>query len=202
MLLMLPASTHRQNRSSKAPKATQERPVPADPKLRRWLTNLWKKRGLKWGALLLAVTLCALAARRPKFPNATGQIAARLEVGMSYDNAIAVLREHEPGAGVFLYLRGRTHDGHEFISSGWRAFHDLPPAHKVAWAEFNVMDDYSGRELYITIEPRAGATELRLESSSIWEELRYGLAYKTGWSGWKSLTRERHACFERFFSAD
>jgi hypothetical protein len=156
--------------------------------------------------LVVAATCVLYFARRPKLPNSTGIIAARVDVGMSYDDAISVLREHQPGGGTLLYMRGRTHDGQEFGGYCGSAFHNLPPAHEVARAEITIDDDYSGRELYITIEPRGVVTELRLESDSIWEELRYGLACGTGWSGWKSLVRDRSACFEytleHFFSAD
>lgn len=164
----------------------------------------------RWFVLFMAsvvVTVCAMHfANRPRLSNDTGIIAARIDVGMSYDNVVAVLREHERGGGVYLYMNCRTHDGREFHGCYADALKNLPPTQELAWVEFNIMDDYSGRDLYITIESHKVVTELRLESVSIWEELRYGLALGTGWSGWKSLARERRACFEctmeHFFSAD
>lgn len=169
--------------------------------------TLLERRWFRLTAVLIAGTLCAIYfANRPKFPNTTGHYAERIDVGMSYADAIAVLREQQSGDITFEYMKGRTRDGREFSGYGESAFHNLPPAHEIAWVEFNIMDDYTGRELYITIEQPGVVTELRLESDSIWEELRYGLARGTGWSGWKSLTRKRSACFEytveHFFSAD
>ena len=206
MFLMLPESTRQQNQSPKPAEASQERQPPATPKFRRWLSDLRQRQWVKRVAVLSVIALCVLASHRPRLPNSTGAIAASVHVGMPYDDAISALRELERGSGTFLNMLGQTHDGREFSGYSASAFDNLPPPHKVAWVEFNIMDDYSGRELNITIEPRGGVTELRLESCSIWEELRFGLARGTGWSGWKSLFRKRSACFEytveHFFSAD
>jgi hypothetical protein len=206
MFLMLPESTHQQTQSPKPAEAPQERQPPTDTKFRRRLSNLWQRRWVKRGAVVSVIALCVLASHRPRLPNSTGSIAACVHVGMPYDDAISALRELERGSGTFLNMSGQTHDGREFSGYSASAFDNLPPADKVAWTKFNIMDDYSGRELYITLEPREGVTELRLESCSVWEELRFGLARGTGWSGWKSLVRKRSACFEysveHFFSAD
>jgi hypothetical protein len=126
-------------------------------------------------------------------------VAAEVNVGMSRDEFVALIRTclHKGAANdcARLYVNGRTRAGQEFGSYCDWEFDKLPPADQVESAELNVDDD-QGRDLIIALGPGGVVTELRLESDSVWQELRYTLARGTGWSGWRSLVRDRHQCFE------
>lgn len=147
--------------------------------------------------------------RRPKLSGVLGAVAADVHVGMSRDELANLIRGSYAARKSFdtprLYTFGKRHDGRPLNSYFDWQLTELPPSEEIASGEFDVDDD-RGRDLIITFGPGGTVTAVRLESDSIWEELRFGLAHGTGWSGWKSLVRERSACFaytvEHFFSAD
>jgi hypothetical protein len=170
--------------------------------------NRKRRWGKRVALLVLAYTAFFLAfgARRPDPPGALGAMAAELRVGMPGDEAAAVLRAHYRADDLTaISLRGQTPDGAEFDGWGTTALDALPPAGHIAWAEM-IVDDDRGRNLFVTLGPGGRVTALRLDSDSVMEEVRYWLARGTGWSGWRSVFRDHHACTEslarNFLSAE
>lgn len=171
--------------------------------------TILERRWFRLAVVLVAVaTLAVLSARRPKLPGSLGGMAGKLHVGMSRDEAVIVMRNHYPRSErdlTTLLLSGRTRDGRRLSEWCSSVLDNMPSGDQIDYAEI-IVDDDDYRRLIITFGPGGVVTELRLESDSIWEELRYGLAHGTGWSGWRSLTRERSQCFEHilrnFFDPD
>ena len=120
----------------------------------------------------------------PELPGSMGVMAAELRVGMSRDEAVAVIRERyrereEKYDSPRIYAHGRTHDGREFNSYFDWAFEKLPPADQIAWAELDVDDDWC-RDLMIRLGPGGVVSRIWLESHSNWEALRYNLSFRIG----------------------
>lgn len=123
--------------------------------------------------------VCVFGARQPELPGSLGVIATEVRVGMSQDEAAAVIRSAYFGResrwdNPRIYANGRTHDGREFRSYFDWGFKEMPPADQIAWAELDVDDDRC-RDLIITLGPGGVVSGIRLKSSSIWEEGRYAL---------------------------
>lgn len=189
MLLMLPASAHRPNPTPKpqrTPEARRERPVPADPKFRRWLSSVWKRRWVKRIAVLSVIVLCVLASRRPKLPGVLGSVAADAHVGMSRDDVANLIRRsyaaRESDDCPRLYTYGNRHNGQPLGAYFDWQLATLPPSEEIASGEFDVDDD-QGRDLIISFGPGGTVTAVRLKSDSLWEQLRHNLARGTGWGG-------------------
>ncbi|QJW97617.1 hypothetical protein FTUN_5192 [Frigoriglobus tundricola] len=139
---------------------------------------LWKRRVLKPGLLLLLATaVCLQASRRPKLPYSLGAIAAQVGVGMSQDDVVALIRRCETEArdGNCKALAGVTRDGRSFEGYVDSALTNLPPADQVAEARLT-LDDDRNRALIILLGPGGVVTDVRLESHSTWEEVRFSLA--------------------------
>ncbi len=140
-----------------------------------------KRKWVKRVALLLlaAAVMCTLGSQRPRLPGSLGVIAAQVRVGMSQDEAIALIRtsyQERPKYDIpRLYADGRTHDERSFGRYFDWAFDDFPPADQVAWAELDIDDD-NGRDLIVTFGPGGVVTSVRLKSDSAWEEWRYNLS--------------------------
>jgi hypothetical protein len=144
--------------------------------------------------VVLAAIVGHLSSGRPKLPGSLGTVATQVRIGMSRDELATVIRDSQAARKEYdlsrLYTRGVTRDGRSFGRYCDWSLSDVPSADQIAWAEFDVDDDW-GRDLIITLGPGGVVTDLRLESDSIWEELRYALAPGTGWRGWPTLKKHR-----------
>jgi hypothetical protein len=112
-------------------------------------------------------------------------MAGRLRVGMSQEEAVALLRAYyfprESDDLTRIYSSGETRDGREFFGCCGTALNNLPPADQVARGELVIDEDLAG-ELFITLGPGGVVSGFRLKLVSIREEWRYAFARATGWS--------------------
>lgn len=140
----------------------------ASARKRRWAT-----------ALVALIAVGVLASRRPALPGSLGVMAAEVRVGMSRDEAIAVIRTAYAGRdrewdNPRLYTDGRTRDGQPFGRYFDWDFAAFPPANEVEWAELDIDDDRA-RDLLITFGPGGRVSDVRLKSCEGGEELRFAL---------------------------
>jgi hypothetical protein len=103
------------------------------------------------------------------------EIFFRIRVGMSRENAVAVLRSVDRVDGRYSY--GKTIDGRSFYHPGHDLMDDLPPPKKLASYVLAVSDDY-GRELEVVIGPRDTVTDKRLSPGFVEYPLQLDRIYR------------------------
>jgi len=131
------------------------------PGIRRWY---W---ALAAGLLLMAAFGILLLLRPAAISGVVGAASARIRVGMSQDEAVAMIQGSGTDGLDTYYFRGATRDGRRF--SGCCGFEGLPPAAQVAWGALEVDDEY-GRELVVTLGPGGVVSDVRVRSPHWWEK--------------------------------
>lgn len=120
--------------------------------------------GYRWwlvGVGVLVASTWGLARLTAPWPDSVEDIASRIRVGMSQQEAVALLcscRDSDLLSSVEVVAKGsRTR------SLTWY-FHELPPATAVEWAKLNVAD-VEGVEVEVTLGPGGLVTGKRLNHS-------------------------------------
>lgn len=130
------------------------------PRYRRWLVVA--------GLICAVVIVVCFGVRRRALSSGLEKVFARIRVGMSQHEAVAVLLSCDPYNIDSHQFSGTTRDGRsfcEFISF------KLPPAEDIEEGELAVMD-VEGREVVVTLERGGIVTDKRISSPRRWEDWR------------------------------
>jgi hypothetical protein len=98
-------------------------------------------------------------------PGWSEDVFARVRIGMSRDETVAVLRTHNGTDG--LYSEGATSDGRSWSHLESPSFEGLPPAQEIAHGTLTVGGD-DGREIEVILGPGGFVSDKRL-SPGVWQ---------------------------------
>lgn len=125
-------------------------------------------------------------------PGSSADVFARLRIGMSQDEAIAVLRSYGPHAVEAWYASGTTTAGQDFSSVLLHRFlEDLPASHAIANCVIDVSADH---DIQVTLGP-GGIVAGKAITPGVWEHrlksvegrLRHAAEDITSGSWWRRL---------------